>query len=333
MTEPSRLGPPPVEPLSDIGWARVEKKLWEQLDAAPELVPSRARTRTRTWLAASLVAVAAMAVVAVIVFRGGGDDPTLAFEPPARIVSSDAPSAITFGDAHVTLDPKSAVVMSRDVERPSAVLEYGSAWFAISPRHGRPAFVVLAGDTTIRVVGTRFKVGRSAEIVTVEVERGTVEVQFHETTSTVQAHQRWSTETGLATEVTQAEPPAPPPSPPPPVADPPIADPKPVPKVRPPSPPTPPTPPPPTVDDAAAFKQLAANEVRDPTATITGYLQLARRRGPYAAMALFAAGRLAADRRDPRAQDLLERYLRTHPRGPNADDARELLAHLKGTPR
>jgi len=47
-------------------------------------------------------------------------------------------------------------------------------------------------------------------------------------------------------------------------------------------------------------------------------------------VALYAAGRLAADRKDRRAATFLTIYLRRFPNGANAEDARNLLARLKG---
>jgi len=48
-------------------------------------------------------------------------------------------------------------------------------------------------------------------------------------------------------------------------------------------------------------------------------------------VSLFAAGRLAVDTHDARAESLLTIYLRRFPSGANTDDARALLTRLKGT--
>ena len=63
-----------------------------------------------------------------------------------------------------------------------------------------------------------------------------------------------------------------------------------------------------------------------------GYLELSQGSTTWSAVALFAAGRLAADRHDPRAQTLLSIYLHRFSAGANATDASELLTRLKGTP-
>jgi hypothetical protein len=86
----------------------------------------------------------------------------------------------------------------------------------------------------------------------------------------------------------------------------------------------------PTVDDKAEFDRLTALEPRAPKAAIDGYLKLSTRSSKWGANALFAAGRVAHDVHDPRARDLLTRYLTQFPNGVNAVDARYLLTRLKG---
>jgi len=350
MNEHERLGPPPVEPLSDIAWSRVERGLWSRLDAAPP-VERAPQPRRWTWIAAP--AIAAAAVIAIVIgFRGGTPGGEVA---PARVVTGASPTAVSFGDVHVTLDADSAVVMD---PAPSALLERGAAWFAVAPRGEHSPFVVTAGDLVVRVVGTRFRVARSGEEATVEVDHGLVEVQFRGARTRVGAGQRWtSRQPTEVTEIRVAEaapapapavtPPDPaPPAPAPTPAAPPIAAPDSAPAVlSPPAQPEPrlpvdpkpapktaadPKPMPKADPDEAAFHRLEAIEPRNPAAAIDGYLELSRRSGRWAEPALYAAARLAADRKEPRARTLLEIYLQRFPRGANADDAHKLLGHLQG---
>jgi hypothetical protein len=245
--------------------------------------------------------------------------------------------------------------MRREAGQPTTLLERGAARFAVAPRANRSPFVVRAGDTTVRVVGTRFRVARSEERVAVDVEHGSVEVQFRGTLVQVREQQTWTSD--RPTEVaTIAKPKAR--SKTAVAAKSPTSDddldsielepviPR---KHRKPAPaktttiaPSPsPVPEQPTTTaepdtsdaDRAKFDRLTALEKRDPTKALAGYLQLSQRPGRWSGVALYAAGRLAADRNDPRAETLLTIYVRRFPNGANVDDARGLLARLKGDPR
>jgi ferric-dicitrate binding protein FerR (iron transport regulator) len=193
---------PPVEPMSDLSWARVERGLWARLDGtATTRIAVPARSRRWLWIALPSVAAAA-AIAAVFAFvidtrRSISALPAVPAtavveqEMPMRVVSGSSPSTITVGDAHVTLDAESAVVMPRGGASDStAVLERGAAWFAIAPRANRQ-FVVVAGDAVVRVIGTKFRVARSEERVTVEVERGLVDVTFKGATVKIATGETW----------------------------------------------------------------------------------------------------------------------------------------------
>ena len=345
MSEHDHLGPPSVEPLSDVAWSRIERGLWSRLEAAPA-VERRARPRRWIWIAAP--AFAAVAAAATIVVGVDGGHPQ--GDGPARLVSGAAPTTLSYGDVHVTLDADSAVVMDR---AEGALLERGAAWFAVAPRGDRGAFVVTAGDTLVRVVGTRFRVARYGEEATVQVEHGAVEVQFRGATTRVGAGEEWTSKqptavaavrTAQATEAADIEiepeparqAPSPAPAPEPGSS----SDPNPTSGVRTAPAPTPAPARERTVDkpaadlDAARYHRLEQLEVRDPKGAIDGYLELGRRSPRWAEPALFAAARLAADRREPRARRLIEIYLTRFPSGANVDDARKLLDHSpQGAPR
>jgi hypothetical protein len=349
MTDDQRLGPPPVEPLSEAAWARVERGVWAQLDAERPAGSPPPGPR-RWWLvAAPLAAAAAVAVLLIAVRRA----PT-ALDEPARVVTGAAPSSVLFGDSHIELDAATALVMRHEADRPTVTLERGAAWFTVAPRLARPAFIVRAGDAMVRVVGTRFRVLRSEERIAVEVDHGLVDVNFRGREVAIGGGQRWSSDAPGRIIATAVPPPANEPVPPaaPATAAPaPAAPAAPAPgparphrPARPGSPAHPaagsagahPEPAPgtssaaPQVDrDGAEYDRLAALEASSPAAALTGYLALARRTGRWADPALFAAARLAVDRRDARAETLLGIYLQRFPRGANAADARQLLARLQ----
>ena len=222
-----------------------------------------------------------------------------------------------------------AVVMRRD--RPATLLERGAAWFSVAPRVDRPEFTVLAGDTTVRVLGTRFRVAREGERVTVEVDHGRVEVQHRDRVQILGSKQLWSSDAPERIEdlTRTADVPTPKPIDPTPVA--PTPEPKPVHPTPEPKPTVKPEPKPrPTADlEQAKFEQLSVVEKSNPQAAITGYLEIAQRGSKWSANALFAAARLAADRKDPRAEQLLTSYLKRFPSHANADDARALLVRIK----
>lgn len=338
------LGPPPVEPLSDVSWARVERGLWKRLDAgAPDERREPPRRRLVAWITVPVVAAAAVLAI-VLAARGdagevGDEDPIASPTPsiePSRVVAGASPSSVSYGDAHIELAAQSAIVMDREGNAPSVLLERGVATFAVAPRDARPPFVVRAGDTVVRVVGTQFVVARDGEQVAVAVEHGIVDVQFHGRLQRVSAGRRWSS---TRPEVVAMAPAVEPEVVDPEIVEPEIVEPEVVEPevVPPPARPTRPDKPTtkPTIADTerATYERLATIEARDPTAAMTGYLALSRGNTRWSAVALYAAARLAADRHDPRATTFLTIYLRRFPAGANAPDARRLLDRIKGEPK
>ncbi len=334
MTD-DKLGPPPVEPLSDVAWARVERGLWARMDTAT--APEPVRSRRWWWLAVPVAAAATIAVV--LVTRGDDRTEVVAEARPettdVRVVApATAATTATFDDAHIELAPASAVVLRRD--RPVTVLERGAAWFSVAPRMDRAPFTVQAGDATVRVLGTRFRVARSDERITVEVDHGRVEVQFRDRVQFLGSRQTWSSEEPERVTLLEqhaAATPTPEPAVEPARSEPP-AQPR-APAVTKPAKPTVATAKQPDPDQLK-FEQLSVLEKKNPQAAMAGYLEISGRGSKWAANALYAAGRLAADRGDPRAATLLTVYLHRFPSGANVVDARALLARLpapRGAPR
>jgi len=93
------------------------------------------------------------------------------------------------------------------------------------------------------------------------------------------------------------------------------------------------TPPPlPTPQPSAQemYEAAAQLEAQNPDGALATYKKIAGGGGPWAANALFAAGRLQAHRgRNGDSARLLDEYLARFPNGANAADARELLAKVK----
>jgi ferric-dicitrate binding protein FerR (iron transport regulator) len=185
---------PPVEPLSDVAWARVERHVFSRMPegtvtsaAASRDVHPESRSKW-PWLAFPLAAAAA----AMVAFYGRGVDKaqpvTAGAEPePARVVASSSPSAVTFGDAHMMLDAQSAITIAQK----TVTLEYGAAWFEVGG-----SVAVTAGDLSVKAGTSRFRVARAAEHAKVDVDRGAVELRYHGKLVTVHAHEHWTSEEG-----------------------------------------------------------------------------------------------------------------------------------------
>lgn len=192
-----RLGPPPVDPLPDLSWARIERNVFARSEgtvtnavAAREIRPDLLRG-SWMWLA---VPAAAAAAFGLTFFSMNGPPPAPAAGEPSRVAAGAAPSTVSYGDAHVTLQAHSAVLLEPDAGRPTALLEDGSAVFAVAPRGERAPFVVLAGDLSARTASATFTVTRHGERADVAVNAGTVEVRFRGHDARVAAGQAWSSD-------------------------------------------------------------------------------------------------------------------------------------------
>jgi hypothetical protein len=347
MTD-ERLPPPPVEPLPDLTWARLERQLWATLDAPVVVAPPSPRARWR-WPVAAAVSVAAAAAVALAWPSRPGDGAELTSRAPttmpSRVATAAAETELSVGDASIRLAPFSALYLHGGDRGVGMILDRGQASFEVAPRMGRPPFVVDAGAVRVTVVGTGFTVTRLGDGAIVDVRHGVVEVLADGRRALVRAGESWDAEgvhpTVTAATAAAALPTAPTAGPPtagPATAGPPAAGPAPLTEAPAPAiaaaPPTPRAPrhvepPAPAVDGKAAYAAAAALEASDPAAALAAYQALAARRGPWAANGLYAAARLAFERGDHgRARTLAQRYLRAYPQGSNAADARTLLERL-----
>ena len=311
-----------IEPLNDTRWARVERAV---LDAAVRL-PTQGTPRDTApprWRLAAALLVLAGALAAV-----GGGLAWRAMLPQARggatrVETAANGSRVEFGESTIDVGPTSAVRLAGDDSRGVVVtLDRGRVECDVAPRRERPPFVVEAGSVEVRVVGTHFVVVRTGNTVAVEVQRGEVEVASGGNRVLVPAGSHW-----------------------PPLATPPSPETTDV---------TAPSAPPPrdmrgsraapveartglpsahaTALDSPRDQYEAASrlEASQPDAAVALYHELARQGGAWGENALFAEGRLEADRGDgDDARRLLHDYLARYPGGPNAHDARHLLDRLR----
>jgi hypothetical protein len=324
---------PPIEGLSDIAWQRVEKNLFAALDCEPAGTPAPRRTRTAWMFAAAGFAAAAAALLLWVLVptraptTPRSDAPTTT---ASRVVTQDSPSEVIYGEAAILVDPSSALSMQGDAEHGVVItLERGAATFSVAPRLHRPAFTVQAGDATVRVVGTRFTVARDGDSARISVIEGHVEVLAHgqriqllagesydssgAPAQVVQREDRHSSvesPDGLLREGQSS-------------AGAVTADPEPsgsgTPRPRQRSS---------SLSSREQYEAAASLEATDQAAALAAYQKLAKGTDKWAANALFAAGRLAAELGRADAAELLDQYVARYPKGANAADARTLLRSL-----
>jgi hypothetical protein len=351
-----------VEPLAEPRWARIRHAVYERIHAdADASGPVAARESPlrrvgaspiarapawRVWAAAAAVVIAVtMASLAyrTVTARGGR------LADPSRIATGAAASHVVLDGVTLDVAAESAVVVSGDAARGIlVVLDRGSVTLDVDPRAARAGFVVQAGEVRVRVVGTRFGVSRWMDRASVEVERGTVEVDASGRTVQVHARETWrsadSTETKGAPPASGSVVAAAAPSSRVTVeATPPeraehgrirsraseapaaasraakVVESAPDPAVAKPVTPQQPS-------SQQLYETAAQLELSDPARAIALYRQVVARGDSWLADALFAQGRLEAERGgNGQARATLTEYLARFPRGSNADDARLLL--------
>jgi hypothetical protein len=298
-----------VEPLTHQRWARVERDLFERVangEADPKDTTERPYAAPHWRVAVALVLAGAAAAV------GGGaawhtlrPPPRIEALGPSRVTTEAAGSRLNVGEATLDVAPRTTLLVTGDDARGVTVLlERGRVECEVPPRKGRPPFSVEAGEVTVRVVGTHFAVARSAADVDVDVQRGVVEVTSNGEHRDVRAGESWPSNPGALPASPTAS--AAPPSAPTPSASVPVPTPR------------------------ELYEAASRLEASRPDLAVARYRDLAAKGGPWGMNALFAEGRLEADRGHiTDARRLLGDYVTRYPSGPNADDARELLERLR----
>jgi ferric-dicitrate binding protein FerR (iron transport regulator) len=352
-----------VEPLSEARWARVEREVFAKLDAVEANdAGARAKGRggarqvTAAWAAVGLAVAIAAAVAVVFGHRTWtrAEDREAVAEPRwddrSTLATTDSTSQFTVGESSLTVAPRSLVMVTGDdAQGIDVVLDRGQVTCEAAPRKGRPAFRLEAGEVHVRVTGTKFTVTRDGSGTTVDVARGSVEVTSRGVVTQLVEGGHWpaavapatlgsagvapdealagasgepvrehgrphprrksrhrarSSEVAAAEEAESAEPAA--------SASPPAAS------ASAPS------------ASQQAFEAAAKIERTNPDAAAAAYGELSNGTTPWAPNALFALARLEADRgRRAEAVRLFDAYLARYPHGINADDARELLRHIR----
>ncbi|HSY24232.1 MAG TPA: FecR domain-containing protein [Polyangiaceae bacterium] len=334
----------PIEPLGEARWTRVERSLMNALaDLEPEVqgAPSSSlggwqSSWRSVWRGATPLVLTGALAAAVGAFAWRGLVQPEGTMAPARIATAAIGSRVEVGESTVEVGPQSAVRLSGDdTHGISVLLDTGRVECDVAPRHGRPPFLVEAGAVEVRVIGTHFVVTRAGEAVTVAVQRGRVEVISGQGHAFVDAGSQWplvapaqaAPAPGPVAQAIGTEP-APAPDP---IARPPVAE------ARAASGSSATSAGPgtamaasPRMSSRERYDAASKLEAQKPEAAMAIYGELARQGGAWGMNALFAEGRLEADRgRQSEATHLLEEYLARYPFGPNAEDARRLLARMR----
>lgn len=338
---------PHIERLPEESWNRIKRNVFAQLDAEeaqrPIFDPRIKRRLLPIWAFALSGAAAAVAVTLLVRHPA---PPVVAQAPaPSRIVTDTSGTHVSYGELGLEVAAQSALVVSGDDDHGRlVVLDRGAVTCEVAPRHGRPPFVVQAGDVRVTVVGTRFAVYRHDETATVTVDHGTVEIaspterisitdgetwpkpiveqpaeqptepkpsRHHKPTAQTQT-QTWTptqtqTWTGTRTDA-------------------------PTPTENAPAQPAQPAPTPAAAhnDREQRYEFAAQLEARVPEQAIAIYKALSAGDDAWAQNALYAHGRLEADRHHrAEAIRLLREYLDRFPQGVNVRDARQLLERLR----
>lgn len=321
---------PPIEPLSPDAWSRIEQGVFARLEHDATRRQSTARVRRFVSVACAAGALAAAAALAlwlrgvsepeaphaVAATASDGSAPVAApaatnapsndvapepVPPLARRVASgerlrttDVAERLSIGDSEVVLGASSELGVQGSDERGWLLeLVRGRVDCHVAARAARPDFVTRAGEVEVRVVGTRFSVehdaGRDARV---SVQEGRVRVSERGQSVLLAAGERWSgfepKPSGRATSARAKRAAA--------------------------------------ERAAARFERATRLESSEPATALRIYAELSARPGPWAANALYAAGRLELERGNTeRARTLLQRYLKRYPKGANVSDAKALL--------
>jgi len=307
-----------IEPLDKARWDRIERNLRDRLDDEPVSGRAIREEKAPRPVIGFVLAGAAASLVCVFAWNHLRPATPHVTEHPAatltRVETRDAPSHLAVGESSLDVAAHSvARIDGNDDVGVNVSLDRGAIDCEVTPRHGRPPFIVHAGDVTVRVVGTHFHVDHADGLTHVSVQHGAVEVESHGEKTLVAAGSTWPTEhaaispedlprvqtahSAIATSAPSATGSAP--------------------AVVVPSP-------------RERYDRAAAIESTHPDEAVSIYRELAAGEGSWAMNALYAEARLELERGNKdSARKRFAEYLQRYPTGPNANDARELSAKLQ----
>lgn len=311
-----------IEPLEKARWDRIERNLRDRLEQEPVSAhrPTVREERTPRPVVAFVFAGAAAALIGAFAWSELHPAPHVAEHPASsitRVETRDAPSHLAVGESSLDVAAHSvARIEGNDETGVNVSLDRGAIDCEVSPRHGRPPFLVHAGDVTVRVVGTHFHVDHEDGRTHVSVQHGAVEVESHGDKTLVPAGSSWPVEhaaispedlpKAATTDTAHVG-----------LAITPSAT------VTAPAPSSLPSP-------RERYDRAAAIEATHPDEALSIYRELASGTDSWAMNALYAEARLELERGNKdSARKRFAEYLQRYPTGPNANDARELSAKLQ----
>lgn len=309
-----------VEPLEDARWERIERGLRDRVAAGEARERSIERGSSVRAPILLLCGAAATIVGAVAWEKLRPAQHVESTVATTTIETRDAPSHVQITGATLDVEAHTGARVDSSNDRGVLVLlDHGAVEFDVTPREGRPPFVVRAGDVDVRVVGTHFRVEREDSVTHVRVDKGVVEVEASGKTVRVAAGASWPETARATTAATAPEAPTP------------IAS-----VVKPLTPATTTTV---ATTASVVVAQPSPRERYDRALTLEAtrpdeasaiYRELAAGSDSWAMNALYAEARLDLERGNKTsARALFAEYVRRYPTGPNANDARDLAAKLQ----
>lgn len=156
------------DPAHAEAFARVSD-LWEIIPGAAQLRESTLRTRKLRLAGRALAAAGIAAVLAI------GTTMYLARSQEYRTAIGQQQVVTLADETRVALNTDSRLTVNYSNSERRVMLDRGEALFEVT-KNSRRAFIVQAGDTEVRAVGTKFDVRRSDGRVIVVLLEGKVEV-------------------------------------------------------------------------------------------------------------------------------------------------------------
>jgi transmembrane sensor len=159
----------------EVAWdpTRVEDRLLDMRELAVKREGSRARLKRTAYAVTACAALAVGAVSALHLTKQPSSTPV------STVVTRDLEvTRFVDGSTARVAEPGGSLSVKKASEHEvELALAAGSADFEVTPNPARH-FVVFAGNVSVRVVGTQFRVERAGERVRVAVSRGKVEVHW-----------------------------------------------------------------------------------------------------------------------------------------------------------